>query len=79
MSTFDFESLTLEEVEILENLTGESIDQAFGSGKPKGKVMKAFIWVVMKRDNPNFTMEEASKFSLKQALSLVQGDDEKKE
>jgi hypothetical protein len=79
MSSFDFESLTLEEVEILENLTGESIDQAFGSGKPKGKVMKAFIWVVMKRDNPNFTMEEASKFSLKQALSLVQGDDEKKE
>jgi hypothetical protein len=79
MSTFDFESLTLEEVEILENLTGESIDQAFGSGKPKGKVMKAFIWVVMKRDNPNFTIEEASKFSLKQALSLVQGDEEKKE
>ena len=79
MSTFDFESLTLEEVEILENLTGESIDQAFGTGKPKGKVLKAFIWIVMKRDNPNFSIEEASKFSLKQALSMVQGDDEKKE
>jgi hypothetical protein len=79
MSTFDFESLTLEEVEILENLTGESIDQAFGTGKPKGKVLKAFIWIVMKRDNPNFSIEEASKFSLKQALSMVQGDEEKKE
>jgi hypothetical protein len=79
MSTFDFESLTLEEVETLENLTGEAIDQAFGNGKPKGKVLKAFIWIVMKRENPKFTIEEASKFSLKQALSMVQGDDEKKE
>ena len=79
MSSFDFESLTLEEVEILENLTGEAIDQAFAGGKPKGKVLKAFIWIVMKRDNPNFSIEEASKFSLKQALSMVQGDEEKKE
>jgi hypothetical protein len=79
MNTFDFESLTLEEVEILENLTGDSIDQAFANGKPKGKALKAFIWVVGKRDNPNFTIEEASKFSLKQALSMIQGDEEKKE
>jgi hypothetical protein len=79
MNTFDFESLTLEEVEILENITGDSIDQAFGNGKPKGKVLKAFIWVVLKRDNPKFTIEEASKFTLQQALAMVQGDEEKKE
>jgi hypothetical protein len=79
MNTFDFESLTLEEVEILENITGDSIDQAFGNGKPKGKVLKAFIWVVLKRDNPKFTIEEASKFTLQQALTMVQGDEEKKE
>lgn len=79
MNTFDFESLTLEEVEIIENLTGESIDQAFGTGKPKGKALKSFIWVVMKRDNPKFTIEEASKFTLSQALAMVQGDEAKKE
>ena len=79
MNSFDFESLTLEEVELIENLTGTSIDEAFGNGKPKGKVLKVFIWIMMKRDNPKFTIEEASKFSLKQALSMVQGDDEKKE
>jgi hypothetical protein len=79
MSSFDFESLTLEEVEILENLTGESIDQAFANGKPKGKALKSFVWIVMKRDNPKFTIEEASKFTLTQALALVQGDEEKKE
>jgi hypothetical protein len=79
MNSFDFESLTLEEVEIIENLTNESIDEAFANGKPKGKVLKAFIWVVMKRENPKFTMEEASKYTLKQALSMVSGEEAKKE
>lgn len=79
MNAFDFESLTLEEVEILENLTGDSIDVAFANGKPKGKALKGFIWIVMKRDNPKFTIEEASKFTLSQALAIVQGDEAKKE
>ena len=79
MNSFDFESLTLEEVEIIENLTGGSIDQAFGNGKPKGKALKSFIWIMMKRENPKFTMEEASKFTLSQALAMVQGDETKKE
>jgi hypothetical protein len=79
MNSFDFESLTLEEVEIIENLVGESIDQAFGEGKPKGKALKIFTWVVMKRNNPKFTIEEASKYTLNQALSMIQGDEQKKE
>lgn len=79
MNTLDFESLTLEEVEIIENLTNESIDEAFANGKPKGKVLKVFIWVMLKRDNPKFTIEEASKYTLKQALAMIQGDDAKKE
>ncbi len=79
MNGFDFESLTLEEIELIENLTGESIDNAFANGKPKGKVLKSFVWVVMKRDNAKFTIEEASKFTLSQALAMVQGDEAKKE
>jgi len=79
MNNFDFESLTLSEVEIIENLTGESIDEAFSTGKPKGKALKSFVWVVMKRSNPKFTIEEASNYTLSQALALVQGDEAKKE
>jgi len=79
MNSLDFESLTLEEVELIENLTNESIDEAFGNGKPKGKVLKVFIWVMMKRGNPKFTIEEASKYTLKDALSMIQGDEAKKE
>jgi hypothetical protein len=79
MNQFDFESLTLEEVELIENLTNVGIDEAFGSGKPKGKALAAFIWVVKKRDNPNYKMEDAKKVSLKDALATIQGEDAKKE
>jgi hypothetical protein len=79
MNGFDFESLTLEEVETIENLIGESIDRAFGDGKPKGKALKVFVWAIMKRSDPKFTIEQASKFSLSQALEMIQGDKEKKE
>jgi hypothetical protein len=79
MNSLDFDSLTLEEVELIENLIGESIDEAFGNGKPKGKVLKVFIWVMMKRQNPQFTIEQASKYTLKDALDMIQGDEAKKE
>jgi hypothetical protein len=79
MNQFDFDSLTLEEVELIENLTNSSIDEAFGNGKPKGKALSAFVWVVQKRNNPNYKMEDAKKLSLKQALSMIKGDEEKKE
>lgn len=79
MSSFDFESLTLEEVEIIENLVGASIDEAFGDGKPKGKALKVFTWVIQKRTNPNYTIEEASQVSLRDSLKLIQGDEAKKE
>jgi hypothetical protein len=79
MNKFDFESLTLEEVEVIENLTNTSIDEAFSDGKPKGKALAAFVWVVMKRDNPNYKMEDAKKLSLKDALAMIQGDEAKKE
>ena len=78
MNNFDFESLTLEEVELIENLTNSSIEQAFQDGKPKGKALSAFVWVVLKRDNPSYKMEDAKKISLKDALSMIKGDEEKK-
>ena len=79
MSTFDFESLTLEEVEVIENLTNSSIDEAFSNGKPKGKALASFVWVILKRNDPNYKMEEAKKITLKQALEMIKGDETKKE
>lgn len=73
---FDFDSLTLDEVETIENLTGVAIERLAEDGAPKGKNLKALIFVMMRRNNPAFTMEDAGKYTLSQATALF-GDDPK--
>jgi len=73
---FNFESLTLDEVEIIENLTGVAIEQIADDGAPKGKNLKSLIFVMMRRTNPAFTIEDAGKYTLSQATALF-GDDPK--
>jgi hypothetical protein len=75
---FDFESLTLDEVETIENLTGVAIERLAEDGAPKGKNLKSLIFVMMRRTNPAFTIEEAGKYTLSQATALF-GEDEKKD
>lgn len=75
---FDFESLTLEEVEQIELISGSSIDELMEQGKPKGKALKAIIFIANKRIDPNFTLEDAGKVSLKDAQNVfISGDDPK--
>ena len=77
--TFDFESLTLNEVEQIELITGISIDQILDAGQPKGKAMKAIIFIMKKRLDPNFTLEQAGSISMTEANALFAGDDDPKE
>lgn len=77
--TFDFESLTLNEVEQIELITGNSIDQILDAGQPKGKAMKAIIFIMKKRLDPNFTLEQAGSMSMTEANALFAGEDDPKE
>jgi hypothetical protein len=77
--TFDFESLTLNEVEQIELITGNSIDQILDAGQAKGKAMKAIIYVMKKRLDPNFTLEQAGSISMTEANALFAGEDDPKE
>ena len=77
--TFDFESLTLNEVEQIELITGISIDQILDAVQPKGKAMKAIIFIMKKRLDPNFTLEQAGSISMTEANALFAGDDDPKE
>lgn len=76
---FDFESLTLEEVETIELISGSSIDELMDEGKPKGKGLKAIVFVANKRTNPNYTLDEAGKVSLKEAQKIFVVSDDPKE
>ena len=77
--TFDFESLTLNEVEQIEMITGNSIDQILDAGQAKGKAMKAIIFIMKKRLDPNFTLEQAGSISMTEANALFAGEDDPKE
>ena len=76
---FDFESLTLNEVETIELITGSSIDQLMDAGQAKGKAMKAIIWIMKKRTDPNFTLEQAGALSMTEANALFAGENDPKE
>jgi hypothetical protein len=77
--TFDFESLTLNEVEQIELITGASIDQLLDAGQAKGKAMKAIIFIMKKRIDPDFTLEQAGQISMSEANSLFAGESDPKE
>jgi hypothetical protein len=71
----DFEAMTLSEVEEIELLTGRSIETIMSDEAPRGRALKAIIWVLKKREDPSFTLEQAGKLSLKEAAKLFQGDE----
>jgi hypothetical protein len=77
--TFDFESLTLNEVEQIEMITGNSIDQLLDAGQAKGRAMKAIIFIMKKRIDPDFTLEQAGQISMTEANSLFAGQSDPKE
>lgn len=77
--TFDFETLTLNEVEQIELITGSSIDQLMDAGSPKGKALKAIIYIIRKRTEPDFTLEQAGSISMAEANQLFAGDSDPKE
>jgi hypothetical protein len=67
---FDFEQMTLNEVETIENLTGTAIDKLVADGTPKGKNLKAIIFVLGRRTNPDFTIEDAGNYTLVEAMKV---------
>lgn len=77
--TIDFDSMTLNEIEQIELLTGRSIDSIMDEGAPRGRVFKAIIFVFKKRTDPDFTFEQAGEFSMEQATALFSGDEDPKD
>ncbi len=70
----DIDALTLAEVEEIELISGVSIDEILKRGTPKGRALKAIIYVFAKRTNPNYTIEEAGKLEFQEAAALLNGE-----
>lgn len=74
----NFDTMTLNEIEQIELLTGRSIESIMDDGAPRGRVFKAIIFIFKKRTDPNFTFEQAGEFSMEQATALFSGDEDPK-
>jgi hypothetical protein len=74
----DWESLTLDEVEQIETFTGIAIDKIMDDGVPRGRSLKVILWIIKKRTDPNYTLEQAGKLQLGDATNLLGGGDDPK-
>lgn len=61
----DLQSLKVREIEEIEDLTGTTIDVAFGAGSPRGKALRALAFVIKKREDPEFTWEDAGELTVR--------------
>ena len=76
MAKFDFETLTIGEVETIEQISGSPIDALMDNSSLKGKSLKAVVFVIKKRENAMFTLEDAAKLSFKEAMEILNAGDE---
>lgn len=69
MSTFkiNLDSLSLNDIEIFEEITGigiDSVQELMKSDRPKAKVLKTLYWLAARKDDPELTLEKAGDVSL---------------
>jgi len=71
--TNELTEMTLGEVTEWELLTGTPIDDLMSDKKPRGRSLTATVYIIKKRTDPNFTMEDASKFTMTEAFAIMSG------
>ena len=75
---FNLNDLTIGEIVSIEELTGLPFDAMTDPDKPKGKLLQAIAYISKRRDNPEFTFEDAGNLKLNLAsdeADFTQGDE----
>ena len=74
--SIDLEDLTIAEVVEIEERTGLPLDALGQADKPKGKMLQALAYIVKRRDNPDFSWEQAGELRVSGAQSKPDPTDE---
>lgn len=64
--TIDFDDLTFEELEELEDILDKPFDEFF-DGKRSAKVMRGLAFIAKRRQDPEFTWEDAKSLRVRDA------------
>ena len=65
----DINDLTIAEVVEIEDLTVMPLDALGQDDKPKGRMLQALAYITKKKENPEFTFEDAGKLKITTASS----------
>ncbi|MEU5693866.1 hypothetical protein [Actinosynnema sp. NPDC020468] len=76
MMTIDVNDLTVGEIETIEDLIDASIDSVGEKGARKGRFLRAVAYVVQRRDNAEFTWEDAAHVRMAVSTSDAEGNGE---
>lgn len=68
LSDVTLDTLTLDDLEALEDITGRPFDEVFVKGRPKAKALKALAFISLRRDHPELTLEDVG------SIAVVTGD-----
>jgi len=66
---FDIETMTLGEIEELETLSGVpigAIQEGMDGSRPMGGILRAIAFIIKRRENPDFTYEDAGNLPISQ-------------
>ena len=71
----DINDLTIAEVVEIEERTGLPLDALGQADKPKGKMLQALAYISKRRDNPDFTWEDAGALKISTDSTQVDPSD----
>lgn len=74
---FNLDDMTLGEIETVEELADCCIDDLFAGGKPRGKALRALVFVAQRRTNPNYDYAETA--NVRQSDFDITNDDKGKD
>lgn len=73
--TFDLDKITVGDIVDIEETCGMPWDDIVDMDTPPTKVLLAMLWVVKRRDNPDFTLDDARNTPLADIQSMSVGSD----
>lgn len=74
--SFTLEDLTLGDVEDVEKYAGQPLASLADASSNKGRLMTALAWVIQRKENPKFSLEDAKKMPMGEITKLLNSEDE---
>lgn len=62
--SIDLDSLTIDEIDVIEEVTGAPLDELRKPGARRGPMLRAMAVVLKRRTDPNFSIEDAGRLRL---------------